>query len=350
MNLLLTDAGQLKTIILVALCVLLALTLLYGILKKFSRISWLGWQAALLFGATFTLSLLPESLNETVLFAVAAGGLLAVTAIIFLVGALVRKSFLAMEQGGGGARAFNRILGALTALVNLAVLVLALGGFALVVAEPFAGEALAAVYTNTLWTNFFAWHAYDLFFVFLFAAVLRSAYRTGFLRIIITITVLALTLFAVFLAMYMTLQVPFLSQLSAQIAGSININSIAAGWIGFGIVSFIVAFVLFLVVILIAFLLNLLLRLCGKSHVFVVFDGILFSLITCIVMFVFVAGFNFGVSYLASGSLAQAVPEQMAGVAEQMAQFAQAMGRVLSSSPLSNIFYTHNPLNLLIAR
>lgn len=341
-------AEQLQTIVIVAACVLAGLTFLYGILKKFSRMSWLGWQTALLFAATLPLQFLPETQNGTLLFCLAAGGLLAATAVVFLIGALLRKPFLALEVGGGGGRAFNRILGGVTALFNLAVFCAVFGGLALLAAQPFHPDFLGAVYSNAVWTNFAAGHAFDLFFVYMFALFLRWGYRTGFLRVIVTLTVLALTIFAVFLAMYMTLQVPFLSSFAAQIAGTFQMNEIAAGWIGFGIVSFIVAFVFLLVIILIAFLLNLLLKAAGKSHAFGVFDGILFALITCAVLFVCVIGFNFGVSYAASGSFAQMLPEQMAGVADSMAEYFKQAEQIIASSPLSNIFYTFNPLRLLI--
>jgi len=235
-----------------------------------------------------------------------------------------------------------------TGVFNIAVFAAIFGGLALVCAEPYNVEFLNVIYTHPVWTNFAAGHAFDLFFVFMFALFLRWGYRTGFLRMIVTLTVLTLTLFAVFLSMYMTLQVPFLSSFAAQIAGAFPMNEIAAGWIGFGIVSFIVAFVFLLVIILIAFVLNLLLKAAGKSHAFVVFDGILFSLVTFVILFVCVIGVNFGVGFIASGAISEALPEQMAGVAEALTQSVGFYEKVVTSSPLSNIFYSYNPLLLLI--
>ena len=344
---LLFDAGQLKMIVIVAACVLVALAFLYGVIKKFSRMSWLGWQTTLLFAATLPLGFLPETQKGTLLFCLAAGGLLAVTALIFLIGAVLRTPFLALESGAGG-RALNRILGGITGVFNIAVFAAIFGGLGLVCAQPYNVEFLNVIYTHPVWTNFAAGHAFDLFLVFTFALFLRWGYRTGFLRMIVTLTVLALTVAAVFLSMYMTLQVPFLSAFAAQIAGAFPMNEIAAGWIGFGIVSFIVAFVFLLVIILIAFILNLLLKAAGKSHAFVVFDGILFSLVTCVVLFVCMIGFNFGVGFVAGGSFAPSLPDQMAEVGSAVTQSFAAVERVLTSSPLSAIFYTCNPLLLLI--
>ena len=348
MNNLLFDAGDYKTVVLIAACVLLVLAVVYGLIRKFSRMSWLGWQTALLFCATLPLSMIPETANGTLIFCVAAGGLVALTAFIFLVGALLRSPFLALEQGGTGGKVFNRLLGAVTSVFNIVVFVTVFGALALVCTHPFLQNNLAVVYENPVWTNFFAGHAFDLFLVFLFAGMLRWGYRTGFLRMIVTIVVLVLTLFAVFLAMYMTLQVPFLAQLSAQIAGAFKMNAIAAGWIGFGIVSLITAVVLMIAVILIALILNLLLKACGKATAFRVFDGLLFSLITCVFLFAFIIGFNFMVAYVASGALEQIVPEVADQVAEQMTKVFGAIESVLTSSPLSNIFYRFNPLKLLI--
>lgn len=348
MRQLLFDAGQLQTVIIVAACVLLALAVVYGLIKKFSRMSWLGWQTALLFAATFLVSFLPAD-NGVLAFCLAAGGLLGATAVLFLVGALLRKPFLALEQGGVGGRVFNRLLGALTSVFNLGVFVAVFGGLALAAMQSLGLQELDVIYTNPVWADFFGPRVLDLFFVFVFAGILRWGYRTGFLRMIVTLTVLALMLFAVFLAMYMTLQVPFLTQFASYIAGSIPMNEIAAGWIGFGIVSFIVAFVFMLVVILIAFLLNLLLRAVGKVHALVVFDGVLFALITCVVLFVCVISFNFGVSYLASGALTQSLPENMQGSMQAVETAMQAAEAFLTSSPLANIFYTFNPLRLFFS-
>lgn len=351
MNRLLFDGGQLKTIVIVAACVLVVLALVYGVIKKFSRMSWLGWQTALLFCATLPLSSIKDPSNGTLLFGLAAGGLLGVTAIVFIIGALVRKPFLAMEQGGGGARAFNRIAGGVTSVFNIVVFVAMFGGLALVIMQPFNLGALSAVYENPFWSGFYSVHAYDFFLVFLFAACLRYGYRTGFLRMIVTITMLALTIFSIFLSMYMTLQVPFLASLAGKIAGTMKINSIAAGWIGFAVTSFLVAFVFLIVIVIFSILLNMLLRVCGKSHAFVVLDGVLFALIMSVILLVFVVGFNFGVSYMIyaaeNGTIEEAVP-QLGDVAAQMGEYFKYAENVFVSSPLSNIFYTYNPLRLLL--
>lgn len=354
MRALLLDSGSLVTIVVVALCVLVAVAFLYGVLRKFSRMSWLGWQTAVLFALSLLAGLVPkEGGNGVVTFCLAAGALIGAIALVFFLGALLRKPFLALEVGGTGGRVFNRLVGGFTAVFNIAVFFAIFGGLALVIMQPFNIAALDVAYQNPLWTNFFGAHAFDLFFVFCFALVLRWGYRMGFLRVIVTITALGLTFLAVFLAMYMTLQVPFLAQFAQWMAGRFRMNSIAAGWIGFGIVSFITAFVLLLVVGLITFLLNLLLKLGGKSRVFGAFDGLLFALIACAVLLVVVCGFNFGVSYLitaaADGSLSNIAggAEQLKPVIEAIAKVAQGFEDAIVSSPLSRIFYEFNPLALM---
>lgn len=124
-------------VLIVVFCVLAAGSFLYGVIRKFSRMSWAGWQIVLLFFASFLLTYLPADGDKTLLFALAAGGFLAVVALVLGLGALVRRAIRNHGKYGMGFNAFDRIFGGISALLDWVVFFAAFGVSAL------AGGALA---------------------------------------------------------------------------------------------------------------------------------------------------------------------------------------------------------------
>lgn len=366
-NALLDGSSMLPTILMIVGGALAFLALLYGFIKKFSRMSWLCWQVAAIFAATLLLKFVPETVTGITMFAVGAGGILAAIVIVFMFGALLRKPFLAMESGGGFARFFNRFLGAVTAILNFAVLALVFGGFALVMMQPFANTitALDVVYNNALWTGFFGAHALDLFLVFWLACIARCGYRVGFLRLIITILMLLITAAAFFGAILLTLNLGFLMSFSNTVAGwfPASMNPHVASVIGFAIVVLLVFLVLLIAVVLIGLLLNLILRQAQKSRIFRGIDGAIFGTLLFVLTIAFFCAFDFGIYTLvemcADGSLQSSITdlvsqfgvegmgESVSSAIEGIADFIQPFADVFRSSPLSKIFFDYNPLRML---
>ena len=328
---------------------MVGLAFLYGVLKKFSRMSWLGYQAIIVFAFTFLLGSLPAE-NGTLLFSLAVGLVIGGAAIIFVLGILLRKPFLAMEKNGLGLSFLNRLLGGLGALVNLFAALGVIAALALVSLQGVGLEALDVVYSNAIWTDFLGPHALDFVIVYVFVALLQSGYRAGFFRMILNVIVVGLVFLSVFLAMYMVLQVPFLNDFSHFIGSSFveSVGNIGANWIGFAIASFIVAFVFLIITVIVGVLLNLFLKFLGKFRITVALNGALGFTVMAVLLIGIVLGFNCGVAFLAGDSLAQALPAEMQEMANAVKEYGRLAGDFLSSSPLSNIFYNYNPLRALV--
>ena len=65
---------------------------LYGIFRKFTRVSWLSWQTLLVFAATLLLGFFPVPSGAWGGFAVAAALLAGTSAVVLILGGIVRHA------------------------------------------------------------------------------------------------------------------------------------------------------------------------------------------------------------------------------------------------------------------
>lgn len=332
----------------IAAGVLALAVFIYGIVRKFTRVSWLSWQVLIVFAATLLLGFVPvpaggwSGWNG---FLLAAGVLGGASAAVLAIGGVVRHAMLSrMRPANGFFRFMSRLLGGITSLLNLAVFAATLAAPVLV-ALPLFGvqpEALNVVYQNALWTEFLGTHAFDLFVVAICLIMMRAGYRIGLVRTIWTVFTLALGVGALILAAFMAVNVPFLADLAAKIAGGLPASlGAGAGVLGTVIVAAICFVVFLVVIILITVLINLLVKKCRGNFVLGIIDGVLMAVVFTVFFFALGAGVDFGVSYLVSN--AASMP-----MGDKIVPMAQALEALFTSSPLSELLYLCNPVFLLI--
>lgn len=335
------------TIAIVALSVIAFFSLLYGVFKKFSRMSWAGWQLLLIFAATLLCGLIPETANKTLAFALTVGGFLLVAAAVLGSGALIRR---AMRNYAGkpplAARVFDRILGALTALVDWILFFAVAGGFALAIVfycVPSAAEQIAFVYENPLWTGFGAKYALDLALIFFLLFAVKGGYRVGFVKSLWTVLAVALTVVAFAGSLYLATHVSFLVALAQKISAACsNLNSIVANVIGYGVTALVCFIVFFVVLVLFFILVNYAVRGLNKFTAFNVFDGILLSIVFFAVAAAVVCGLDYGVRMIAADASGA-----LGSFGETAAEAGRRIEALFTSSPLSAIFYECNPILVL---
>lgn len=332
----------------IAAGVLALAVFIYGIVRKFTRVSWLSWQVLIVFAVTFLLDLVPvpaggwSGWNG---FLLAAGVLGGASAAVLAIGGVVRHAMIArIRPANGFFRFLSRLLGGITSLLNLAVFVAVLAAPVLV-ALPLFGvqlEPLNVVYQNVLWTEYFGPHAFDLFVVAVCLVMMRAGYRIGLARTIWTVFTLALGVGALILAVFMAINVPFLADLASKIAGGMPASlGAGAAVLGTVIVAAICFVVFLIVIILITLLINLLVKKCKGNFVLGLIDGVLMAVVFTVFFFALGAGVDFGISYLASNAAAMPMGDKIAPVA-------QALEALFTSSPLSALLYDCNPVFLLI--
>lgn len=336
-------------VLIVVFCVLAAGSFLYGVIRKFSRMSWAGWQIVLLFFASFLFAFLPADGDKTVLFAIAAGGFFAVVALVLGLGTLIRRAIRNHGKFGMGFNAFDRIFGGISALLDWVVFFMAFGGFALAFFEIGGTDVvlIGEVLSSPVW-KFLSGHIVDLILICFLVFAVKGGYRLGFARSLLALVGVALTLAAFGGAVALTFRVGFLRSFAGTIAGAFpeSVNSIIATVVGYSVVVILCFIVLFVVAALILALVNLLVKKMNRHTGFSVFDGCVLALVFYLIAVAVVCGVHYGVSALADGALAQI--ESLESLGETITNVAASIESVLLSSPMSKLFYTCNPILLLV--
>lgn len=321
-------------------------SVVYGIFRNFVRMSWTSWQILVIFALTLLLKFipLPEGWQG---FAVGAGYLVGVTALVLISGHFIRRHILKKPtRSNKFFRVMNRILGALTSLLNIALLIVILGGFALGVmyyALPENTLGLDAVFANPVWTQFGAKYIQDLVLISLCILFMRGGYRIGLVRSLQTVLMISLTLGALVLAVYLALAVPFLKSWTVAMAGGMakgEMNIVIATMVSYLIVVAILFLVLFALIMVGGFFFNKLIRKYREiSPALSAVDGVILSVVFTAFFIAFVCGLNLGVVKL----LELAAQQGIGGIAiDAIAGF----GTFLSSSPLGGLFFYGNPFLL----
>lgn len=336
---------DLAVIIGIAAGVVALAAFLYGIFRKFTRTSWLSWQILIVFAATLLIGVIPAPAAAWGSFAVGAGVLAGAGALVLAVGGIVRHAMLArMRPAPLFFRFLSRLLGALTAVLNLVVFLAALG-LPVLAALPAFGVQLApldVLYQHPVWTNFLGTHALDLLVVAVCLIMMRAGYRIGLARSVWTVFTLALGVGALVLAVIMAIRVPFLVSFAQTIAGSLPASlGAGANVLGTVIVAAICFAVMLVVIILITLLVNLLVRNLKGNPVLGVIDGALMAVVFTALFFVLACGLDLAVSYLAENAAGLPMGEAIAPVIGNLEAF-------FTSSPLAKALYEGNPLLLLL--
>lgn len=334
------------------------LIFLYGVFRRFTRCSWLSWQIWLAFAALLLLPRLPQGDSAAVRAVIPAAALFAVVAVILIAGGAARSGFLAYGRKTPAFFRFtNRFLGGVTSVLNFVTFFAVLAAPVLAALPVFGVQpaALDVVYKSSVWTEFFAGHAFDLFVIAVCILMVRCGYRVGLLRSLWVILTIVLGAGAVVLAVVMATKVPFMAGWASALAGKFPSLGTYAGTVGTAIVAAGCFVVLLIVVILISALINVLMKKVRTPTVLRVVDGALLAVVFAAIFFAIAYGVNFGVHFLAHGDL-EGLLGSLSGMvgssgdtslAQKIAEIGQKLESLFTSSPLSARLYESNPFLLI---
>lgn len=352
-NLLISNGGTMVIIIL-CLCVFAVASILYGVFRKFSQMGWLPWQLPIF----FAFGLLADSLtaplqNDYGRYIAAMAIFVTGVVLIFAVGALIRYFMhTKMRPALLIWRVFDRLLGAITALLGFVMILLAVGGLVLPFLEYVLPEAggILGIFDLNIWAALGP-YALDFFVVTLLACSLQAGYRIGLGRALIYGIMIVLTAGSIFLSVYLTLFTsPFRAFARLIARGFSGLNPMLASFLGYGIATLLEFIVFFLVSCLIGFFLNKLLRRIRYVRVLGIIDGILFAVVFLVLACGLISGIHFGISYLAGGNFEAALGgnEQIGQLLESVRSWGSKLEAFVMSSPLSRLLYLSNPLRLVL--
>lgn len=346
------DLNALSTpliITIVVAAVLVALAIVYGVFKKFTRMSWLAYQIPVLFAFTLLVRFVPSD-NKWLAAGISVGGFLLAEGLVLGACAVARFAIRARRNKAHVFwRVTDRILGAFTAVFDLAVYaaVLAAFGFALLPAvAPGAASFAESFYASAFWETVGS-YAPDLLLILFLTLCVKAGYKLGLLRAIWLVFAIALTVAAIVGAAWFTLEVPFLVSFKNTVAQGLfgGLDAFFAQVFAFFIVWLLVFWVLFAVVVLLTVLVNLGMRRLNSLRSLNVIFGILLAVIFYVVAAAFVFGLQAGLEALVGGidSLGEGTLSFLSGPIQSAAEIIRSIAEVLRAAPFTGVFYRFNP-------
>ncbi|MBO5045336.1 MAG: hypothetical protein J6C93_00525 [Clostridia bacterium] len=343
--------GMPATIALIAVAAVVALLVVIGFIRRFSKMSWVGWQIAIVFCATLLIGKIPVLENKLAYVAILAGGLFGVIAIVLMLGGLLRAGFRARRKKANWFfRILDRVAGALTLVVNVVVPLLAVGGFVLSILYHCTAldEGILFIVYNICIGGFDLWaifgtYAMDLMIVAFFVFVVKGGYKLGLMRTAWTVVMMILTVGALAGAVIVAIKVPFVANFSLKLQDLFvaKMNPTLAMILGYGVVALVVFIVLVLAIVLLNLLINLGVRELDHVKVIRFLDGGLFSIVVFVIAAAVAFGIYFAVSSAVGGYFGELVQTYTSG---------WGLEELFSASPLTKIFYDLNPILILIGR
>lgn len=341
-------------IILIALGVLALISAIYGALRRFSRITWIGWQLLIAFGITVAFGQIQSS--GTGGFVLSLVGFTVAAAVPLIAEFFGRKLLVTdrILQPRMGEMVFDRIFGAVTAILATLSFFLVVGVFGLAFAESVSGKVFLDV---GIWTGFLKKYALDFFTVALYLIVLRAGCRLGVLNGLRTLLVFLLLAGGFFGSFLLATRVGFGVSFSHWIGGLFGLPSMLGSMVGAVIATFLFTLVCFIVIMLLNKLMDMgIRRLRGVTAVGIIdslLTGILFGAVFIAVTVGLYTGYaalsqvDFGAMF--NDLLGQAAADMNLGSAgDVLSRTANSLIEFVRSSPLSGMLYDTNPLAALI--
>ncbi len=342
-------------IILIALGGIALISAVYGALRRFSRITWIGWQILIAFGIVFAFGQI--DLDGTGGFVLSLVGF-TVAAVVPLVLEYIGRKLLVTNRilaPRTGEMVFDRIFGAVTAILATLSFFLVLGGFGLALTETVMGETLIDI---SVWTDFFKNYALDLFTVALYLIVIRAGCRLGILNALRVLLVAILLVGGFFGSFLLATRVGFGVSFSHWIGGLFSgLPRMLGAMIGAVIATFLFTLVCFAVIMVLNKLMDMGIRkLRGVTAVSIV-DSLLTGLLFAALFIAVAVGLYTGYSALSGldlgamlsdllGSLG--VDADLGGVEDLVKNITDSLVEFVRSAPLSRIIYDANPLAALL--
>ena len=327
---------QPSTIVILIVCILALASLLYGVLRKFSRMGWAAWQILFAWCITMTLDWLPEDASD--------GGRMAVGLAVFFgavvgtlaLGGAVRLAMLKRKTPAHPAwRFFDRVLGGITALLDYAVM-------ALVVAGPVLTFCATAItppsffgnfFESGLWTNFLGKFALDLFLITIFFFAMRAGWRVGFARTLVIFIMMTLTLGCLVLAVFLTVAWGPMTKFAVSIGNAISgIDSAIGLAIGYTVVTLLLFVVFFILICVLGYFIVKLIRHIRFHYSWGFLDGVLGLAMAFAIVLVGTFAFYYLACALSNGAIFTPILSALDNVnIEQAAQYVEQIRQLIQT-------------------
>ncbi len=325
--------------------------LIYGAIRKFTHLTWIGWQLLLAFGLDIAVSYLPlDGQNIAVTLLLFA----AVVAIPLIIEYFLRKALVndRLTKQGTGEKVCDHLFGALTAVIGIVMFFVTLGGLGLGIAGEFMGSP---VIEHPVW-DFVSGYVLDFFLIALFMVVMRAGCRLGVLKLLYFILIILLVFGSFFGFLLLFSQVRGGIAFSVWIGGWFGFEGTLAAIVGCAVATLFFSLLAFILIMLLSKLIDRSIQKVNSHKAIELVDGLLLGVVYTAVFLIVLLGVYGLIGALASGnllagiveSLGPDIGESVGDIGAQVAEVAQKLAAFAQSSPLSRGIYIGNPLSGLI--
>ena len=116
-----------------SICAIAGAAFGYGYWRKFTKVTYMGYQIALLFALTFALRFLPSVGSDTILYCIVVAAVFVAMLGVFGIFGLIRRRVTKDDPATKRGEIGLRVAGGFTAIVNIFVLLAVVVGTALAV-------------------------------------------------------------------------------------------------------------------------------------------------------------------------------------------------------------------------
>lgn len=316
---------------------------IYGGIRKFTRLTWIGWELLIAFGIDLVI---PTDLN----FAVSLLLLIAVSALplvgeYFLRGALVTNQVVPSK---GAKNFFDHFFGIFTALFGVLAFLAALGGLGVVALDTFAPDFMRELEIPEIILA----HGLDFFVIAVFMVTMRAGCRLGVMKGLNFLLTLLLVFGAFFGCFLIFSQVSWGRSFANTVGGWFGMEGMLAALVGCFTATM---FFFLLCFILIMFLSKFIDRCIQKanSHAAVAIpDALIVGILYAAVFILILLGIQALIGMIANGNFLTSLAADLnidassfnlGGIDGNLATYGQDLARFAQSSPLSQGLYLGNP-------
>lgn len=342
MNLLLASGSAAVYAVLGVVGGLLLICAIYGLVRKFTRLTWIGWELLIAFALDLAL---PKGMN----FALSAF-LLVLFSALPLVGEYFLRRVLVTKRTEplhGAANAFDHIGGMFTAIVGFLSFFLAVGGLVLSALGAFMPDAafMASV------PAFVLDHALDFFLISVCLVTMRAGCRLGVLKGLNFLLTFLLVFGAFFGCLLLFSQVGWGRNFSTSVGGWFGMHGSLATIVGCGTLTLFFTLILFIGIMFLSRFIDGSIRKANSHMAVAIPDALILGALFTVVFILVLVGIQAVFGVMAKGELLAGLvsnlPEEIGGsigeVSDTFAQFGQKLAAFAQSSPISCGLYLGNP-------
>lgn len=312
---------------------------IYGLIRGFCRLTWIGWELLIAFGLDILVFYKGQNFN----FAVSALLLVLFTALPLAGEYFLRRLTGRVREPRTGGKVFDRLFGMFTAIVGVLMFFVSVGGLGLAAAGAFADSVPEIPIVSDF--------ALDFFLIAVCMVTIRAGCRLGVLKGLNYLLTVLLVFGAFFGCLLLFSQVGWGRSFSTAVGGWFGMSGSLAAIVGGACLTLFFTAILFAAIMILSRFLDGVIRKVNTRQAVAIPDALILGAVYTVVFVLIVLGIQAAFHMLAEGNflsslMGENVPDAIAEIERTLGDVGKNLEAFATSSPLSQGLYHGNPFFL----